>query len=625
MEPPFKIINRKILVVLFLAVTVALYFLFGFYHLTKFVTADEHYWVYERIPQYWQAISDHKWSKTLISDKPGISLALLSGISLTFEKDPDSHKIENYENMDFFDTARTEKLYLAFRLPILILNGLLLILLFWLVKKVVENDWIALWSTILTALTPALLGISQIVNPDALLWSFGAAAIFSYLALLKYGQKKYLAMASIFVGFSILTKYASLILFPFFLLLLFFSFSTNFTGSAFFDSASYKRKQIINFFLIFLFSALIVMTFLPLTFVEPSQLYATMFGFSGKMKLAIWLTLAGAFLFGLDVFFLKNKFPRFFKKIVEKYSGAMKILFPFMAAVTFILIIGRNIYPAQNWKLFQKIPFDLQYLFSAPSRAYGLKLWEALILQFNSLFFSLTPVVLFLLLFLWVKYPFVSKHEKYYYYTLLLTAFVLLYEISLVFLNVLAIIRYNIILYPIAAFLAAIGVWKISEFLEKKTKRLHVNPTITIFLIVISFPSLWLIKPFYFNYTNFLLPKKNIITDAWGYGGYEAAQYLNSLPHSDKLVVWSDYRGVCEFFKGKCFTKYAFDQEKYEVDYYVLTRRGKIRYYGENSRKWKDKDDAVQAKSYYSKKNPEWLLEIDGRPDNYVKIVKADE
>ncbi|HDZ85159.1 MAG TPA: hypothetical protein ENH35_01240, partial [Candidatus Moranbacteria bacterium] len=59
----------------FLALSLIIYFLFGFNHLTESVTSDEHYWVYDRVPEYWEAISNQKWKKTRVNDKPGITLA----------------------------------------------------------------------------------------------------------------------------------------------------------------------------------------------------------------------------------------------------------------------------------------------------------------------------------------------------------------------------------------------------------------------------------------------------------------------------------------------------------------------------------------------------------------------
>ena len=37
-----------------------------------------------------------------------------------------------------------------------------------------------------------------------------------------------------------------------------------------------------------------------------------------------------------------------------------------------------------------------------------------------------------------------------------------------------------------------------------------------------------------------------------GDGSYEAGMYLNSLPNSEELKVWSDRNGVCVVFNGYC-------------------------------------------------------------------------
>ncbi|MEI9967005.1 MAG: hypothetical protein WDN67_05300 [Candidatus Moraniibacteriota bacterium] len=71
-----------------------------------------------------------------------------------------------------------------------------------------------------------------------------------------------------------------------------------------------------------------------------------------------------------------------------------------------------------------------------------------------------------------------------------------------------------------------------------------------------------------------------MVTGAWGYGGYEAAQVLNALPNAKNLVVWSDYDGFCPFFVGKCMrgtTVKKYGAGDYRgIDYFVMTRRGKL-------------------------------------------------
>jgi hypothetical protein len=133
--------------------------------------------------------------------------------------------------------------------------------------------------------------------------------------------------------------------------------------------------------------------------------------------------------------------------------------------------------------------------------------------------------------------------------------------------------------------------------------------------------TLWRTTPYYFNYTNLLLPKQYLVTDSWGYGGYEAAKYLNSIPGIEKTRVWSDYNGVCLFVNSSCTSnditmdgilkKAKKQNKKLEFAYFVSQRRGSIISRG----LWEDLK--VEYKSEL-----DWNLEILGRSNNFVKIYK---
>ena len=135
-------------------------------------------------------------------------------------------------------------------------------------------------------------------------------------------------------------------------------------------------------------------------------------------------------------------------------------------------------------------------------------------------------------------------------------------------------------------------------------------------IFLLSFWEILSCAPFYFNYANFLLPKKYTLFHAWGFGGYEAAKFINSQPDAESAIVWADYYGVCPFIKGKCTTSHHLDINKYSIDYYVLTRRGEIRL-NEKNVPWQG-----------SKSNPQlkllWKLYIGNRPENYVKVFKSN-
>lgn len=600
-------LNR--IVVILVSATLGFYFIFSSLHLVNFLTADEHYWIYERIPQYWDALNSGEFQKTYINDKPGVSIALVSGFGYFANYQEMRSGIEQNKNIKSLDPHHDDNLaanLLALRLPLVIFNGLFILVIFWLIRRFTENDWIALWSALLMSLSPILIGISQIINPDALLWSLSAAAIFSYLNLLKSNERKFVVLTAFFVGMSLLTKYVANILFPFFIFLLVYYFITEYgkTISAL-DAKKYILRQLASYFIIIAGALLTVSILMPAVFVKASYLEKLTLDFSGLTKVLPIIALAVIFLI-VDIF-AKHKLTIFFQRFVFRKDILFKILLSTLIAVFLILIVGRNI--NHDWEIFQKVPFDMKDLGDISDKNYP-NLAGLFFLEFNPLVFSLTPIVLGLLLALWIRTLFKKSDCDFYIYSI--SFFILMYYAGSILSGTLATIRYSVILYPLIAFLAGISLWNIFSFF-KKFRRWDLFLTILIFIL--STASLIKIYPFYFNYTNFLLPKDQIMTDSWGYGGYEAAQYLNSLPNANQMVIWSDFFGVCEFFKGECLTKYNVDFEKTQINYYVLTRRGEIRY--------KFSHDRARAKKYYSANDPVWQLEIDNRPENSVRVFKA--
>jgi len=136
------------------------------------------------------------------------------------------------------------------------------------------------------------------------------------------------------------------------------------------------------------------------------------------------------------------------------------------------------------------------------------------------------------------------------------------------------------------------------------------NFWVYLIIIISSCTSIWLIKPYYFSYSNNFLPKKYIITSGWGYGGYELAQEMNKLPDAKNTIVWADSYGFCEFYVGKCIRKAKTRTEKYPIDYFYATLQNQLR------------PDFV-GPNYKEDGNPVFNLEIDGRYKNYVRVFRA--
>ncbi len=597
---------------IFLGLVIASYFIFGWHHLTQFVTADEHYWVYERIPQYWNALAEHKWTKTFINDKPGVTLALVSGIATLPYPDTEKHCLEKDDRTLDCDSEMTAGMYLAFRLPILITNGLFLILLFFLIERLVSSR-VALFTTILTGLSPILLGSSQIINPDSLLWSCSMLALFSYFSLLRFEERKYLFLTILFTALAILSKYVAVILLPFFLAITVLRFLSEEKTTD--ELRLLLKKDLFSFGSLCLGVISLVCLFLPALLIDSKYFLEFIMTVPDKEVLS---DIGGLLLFTLllDTYILKNVLLLMLRGLLLRGRSLLRFSGLFFLFLFIGIFAARSFFP--DWSIFALIPFDIKDLSDARYHTTIPNFFEAFVLEWNPLVFSLTPIVLFGIAFLCVAL--IKKSvEKNTFLIYTLFFFFLLYTVLLIYSNILTTPRYSILLYPLFAFLAALGYDRLIEKLSFRYKEL----ALTVLIFLGSLISLIASAPFYFNYTNTLLPKNLLIQDAWGYGGYEAAQYLNNLPEAKNLTVWADYYGVCEFFVGRCLTAYTFEKEVVQPDYYVLTRRGQMRYMSRSSR-W-ERLSGLTAYKYYHTPQPAWELFIDDRPGNFIRVVKVEK
>ena len=66
---------------------------------------------------------------------------------------------------------------------------------------------------------------------------------------------------------------------------------------------------------------------------------------------------------------------------------------------------------------------------------------------------------------------------------------------------------------------------------------------------------------------------------------------------------------------------YTFDQNLVRPDYYVLTRRGKIRYMSRADR-W-ERLSGLTAYKHYDIPDPDWQMLVDDRPGNFIRVVRV--
>jgi len=614
---------------------VAFFFIFGLFHLAKFETVDEHFWKYERITQYWlEGVFQHNPQKTYINDKPGVATAIISGFGLPFIQNPTEHrirdqKITDNDNDTVYDSAQTEKLNFALRLPLLLFNAIFLIYFFWIIKKLGRSNLLAILSTFFIASSPILIGISQIINPDTLLWTFGSSALLSYFVFLRQPEKKYLIATIILTGLALLAKYTASLLFVLYPLSFFayVIFDKNFS-----DEYRVLRKKVLDFISsyasILIGSAIIFALGMPAAIVKLKYLYRGTIGSPAfhpvmlPIFFIIALMLVDAILF--KSFLFKKTIATARKFQVYFFRTAALLMLTLFLFLLFNSWFGQSFIPLND--IHEEAYFEKALIFPMFAQdVLPVKIFKEIATELYPLPFSISPIILFFILFLWSIIIF-GKKIQFQSEVFIATLLPLIIAIGSLISGVLLNPRYLILVYPIMFFLAAIGAIEFINYLDhfKKISRQKIIIASLSLVIMSAMIGLWSIKPFYFNYMNFLLPKDQVITDSWGYGAYEAAQYLNSLPNAADIIVWADRNTICQFIQGKCIQDYKINITETIPDYFILTRRGSIRH----QFIWRYSDLAKKSSTdYYDmKKSPSvWRLDIDGREENFIRIVKSEE
>lgn len=619
-----KVSPFTLIVILLFTLSLSGYFWFGFFHLDQFDTADEHLWMISerinqtdspallrgRIPQYWIAMANKDWPDTRINDKPGVSLAYVSGLGYLFNKGmPDAVKYMAALYTSY-EPAAIQNMILIYRRPTVIFNGLMTIFFLAYLWRLTRNRWLAMLGASSILLSPILLGISQIVNPDTLLWSFSFASVLAFLVFLRDGRFVDAFLSALFLGFALLSKYVALILIPFYFLIvliyLFFKYTELTEGNVFIRRA---RQASVGYPLIVAAGIGLYALLMPAMLMNKNLLYAYTFGFGkGAMEpYFVYLGIVNVFLI-VDAFIFKAFVTRWLMQKLQILKSILpRVLSVVMLALFVLLLINFNggndflkIYQADLTDALTRSDLSVPPVFIQ------------FVQQAMPVVFSLSPVVLFLILFAWLKS--IIKQGPFDHIIFAFSLFFLMYYFAMIKQDVSLNIRYSIMLYPFAITLAAIGFSELVTLF--RLKEIYVSVA-ALAVLTASFVSLAEIKPFYFNYASDLLPKKYSIAKSWGYGGYEAAQFVNSQLEKESVpVVWSDYDGFCPFFRGECLIpygpKWASDGRLRKIDYYVLTYQGQK----------KNKPSLAELQRVAPKSELVWELNIDERPDNYVKVYK---
>lgn len=590
--------------------------IFGSYKIAQFSAVDEALWTFDRIPSFWKNISDQDWNDTNISDKPGITVALISGIGL-MDTNPKlfNPKVKGSKNLDVLT------LNSKFRLPILLFTVLLLPLFYFLLERLLGKRT-ALLSVSFIGLSPALIGMSRIINPDALLWVFAPLAILSFLVYQKRKLAEYLYLAGIFLGLAILTKYVANILYVFFLGMIFLEYIFNFQRYENIAASKYLRSAIINFAILVLTSLATFYLLYPGTWLKPERIFKGTI--LSQAFVSTWPIFAIFFLLLIaDTVLFKNKLTGWVLNFLSKKRHLLAMLFSavLLAAIAFLFV---DVYTGMK-------PYNFEEILASPKTSYKENGFIGLLLSnFYPLLFAITPLAVLGLLTVLIRMLIWRKSDKDMEkrsIAVFFIIFIFLYYFGTTINNVVSTTRYQIMLYPLVLIISSIGLSFLFEFVSQRFAWKKYSFHAFVLLVVLISASSLIYSPFYLSYASALLPQKNYLDlKDMGPGSYEAAQYLNSLPNAEKLAIWTDKKGVCTFFKGACYGDFSYNElEDVSLDYVVVSWGRKTRTTNMVKGRFKLSSHAIFnfAKYYDQEDNIAYKLLINDRPAQYIKVIKV--
>ena len=605
--------ERIITISLFFVIVVSSFF-FGFSRLKNFSGVDEPYWSYGRVPAFWTAVQKMKWKNTNICDKPGIPLAIVSGAGLPFiDGNPKSLKSLRYEPKTPEQIQEIRDIYFKLRFPVFLFTLAMLPVFYWLIKKLLGKRT-ARFSLLFIGLSPVLLGISLIINSDAMLWILTALSTLSLFVFLKNNEKKFLILSGFFLGLSVITKYVANILFVYFFLVFFLEYIFHAHKSV--AIGKYLKQALLNYIFLFLTAMATAFVFFPATWVKFSVLIKATVG--NDVFSSTWPLFAGIItLLLVDAFVFKAKFSSLMFDFLAKYRALIAKAFAglFLAFSVFVFL--------HVWASLRV--FDLQAIISSPKGIGKGTLLEkfggALTGDIYSLLFSVSPLILIFALFA-VGNIFWKKELKRDTITVVYVLFFLfIFYLGSAMNKVVTTPRYQIMVYPLIFVVAAIGISQLVEF--KKIRKYVSLPAVYAVSIIVLLGSLFIVRPNFLAYASELLPKNFIVNlKGMGEGSFEAATFLNSLPGAHEMTIWSDKGAVCEAFVGKClidFKEKALRENK--IDYFVFSTDRRSRSIKKTSLT-KGMLDFVKS---YQSQDYVFLVIINNNPNDFVKVLKSSD
>ncbi len=514
------------------------FLLLGLDHLGSFMSVDEPKWLNTRVPQLYESFLSTDWENTFINDKPGVLPSLLAGITHLFTN-PSNYTPDTIENF-----------YFLWRLPILLFNFLSLFLIYTFTKRLLDKNY-ALLTTGFIALHPIIIGISQIVNPDATLWNTSFLAFLTFFLYLSTNHKKYVIYTGLFLGLALISKYFVTIFYPVFLAVIYLEYLINKI-----DKEQLKRR-FFDVIKIFTISILTYALLFPATWVNIQQVLKGTLGAnilsSGRniIGLAIVLII-------FELWVLRGRITEYIRKKIDIGTFTLKAMGIFFISSTIYLLInlftGYSNFDPQYYKFFVYDRGNADFLPTLASSAYVF------------LFTFTLPILAGFITFLILQFTKQDSTRKHQLLSLAILSSVIIFIVGAALGGFAISARYQIMLYPLYALLATLTFLSLTKY-----KKMVIS-----ILLIASASTAIMVSPFYLHYNNPLNVRDTTTMGGWGYGGYELVQMTKDFIDQKGIVVWSDREGFNEFSKAGIFWRGAHNPftPEYDIDYLVLSNDG---------------------------------------------------
>ncbi|MFA7209265.1 MAG: glycosyltransferase family 39 protein [Parcubacteria group bacterium] len=615
--------NKKTIHLLIIFAVIITNLFFGLPRLSRYTAVDETLWSYDRVPKFWRSIEKGNWRGTNLCDKPGVTLAMISGLGLPFIPNPRDYEKLQFQPKTPEQLAMIEKIYFSLRLPVYLFTLASLFAFYFLLKRLLSDD-IALLAVIFIGLSPILLGISLIVNTDAILWILMPLTLISFLIYQKEDNRKFLYLAGFFLGLGILDKFVANLLFPFLLSLVLLKYVLN-DHARTEDKVRFLKKSMADYLIFIAIALVTIFIFYPSAWIKPKELLNTTIYSMALEKM--WPLITGAIALILaDVFLLRGAILR---KILDFLSNHRISLIRLVS----LAVLGMAAFVFVNTYSGMK-PYDFQEILSNPkpdmpfASEFPLNFFSA----FFPLLFGIIPLaaVAFIvaIVFLVKIKPSDTVPKNSLVYAFYFLLFIFIFYLGNSVSSIGSTVRYQIVNYPIAAIIAAIGLSELARFGFLKKYFLGVKFYLLAgFIFIISIVSLVQTKPFFLAYSSRLLPDRFMTNlKDMGDGSWEVSHYLNSLPDAERLVIWSDKKQVCEKFVGKCKTGFRYqDLANFKFDYLIASAGGKAETLNRSSQRKSAFESAFGTIDVQNLYDPDgysdFKVNIDGKPEDFIKVV----